>query len=47
LREEKDLLEEGLHALRKDPPRVHVMQDHAERAIEGLQNEINRLTGDE
>ena len=43
LREELALLDEGLHALRRDPPKVHVMEDHAERAIDGLKGEMKRL----
>lgn len=43
LKEELSLLDEGLHALRRDPPKVHVMLDHAERAIDGLKREMERL----
>ena len=43
LRQEVTLLDEGLHALRKQPPKVHVMEDHAERAIDGLKKEIARI----
>ena len=43
LREEVALLNEGLHALRRDPPKVHVMEDHAERAIDRLKREWARL----
>jgi hypothetical protein len=46
LREELTLLDEGLHALQRDPPKVHVMLDHAERAIDGLKREMDRLRGD-
>jgi hypothetical protein len=45
LKEELSLLEEGLHALKKETPKVHVMIDHAERAIDGLKDEVNRLRG--
>jgi hypothetical protein len=45
LREEVLLLDEGLHALRRVPPKVHVMIDHAERAIDGLKREMGRLEG--
>lgn len=45
LNEEVSLLDEGLHALQRDPPKVHVMVDHAERAIDGLKREIARLRG--
>ena len=40
---ELSLLKEGLHALRRDPPKVAVMDDHADRAIDGLTREINQL----
>ena len=43
LREEVALLNEGLHALRRDPPKVHVMEDHADRAIDRLKRELERL----
>ena len=43
LNAELALLEEGLHALRRNPPKVNVMVDHAERAIEGLRTELERL----
>lgn len=46
LREEVSLLDEGLHALQRDPPKIHVMVDHAERAIDALKREIERLKGD-
>jgi len=46
LKQELSLLEEGLHALKKETPKVHVMIDHAERAIDGLKDEVNRLRGD-
>ena len=45
LKEELSLLDEGLHALRRDPPKVHVMIDHAERAIDGLKREMEQLKG--
>jgi len=47
IKEEVSLLEEGLQALRREPPKVHVMIDHAERAIEALKREIDRLRGEE
>lgn len=37
---ELPLLEDGLHALKRETPLVNVMVDHAERAIEGLQKEL-------
>jgi hypothetical protein len=46
LRQEVTLLDEGLHALRKEPPKVHVMEDHAERAIDGLKKEIAKIKGE-
>jgi hypothetical protein len=45
LKEEVSLIEEGLHALRRDPPKIHVMEDHAERAIDGLKREMERIRG--
>ena len=47
IKQELSLLEDGLHALRRDPPKVHVMDDHAERAIDGLKREVQRLTRDD
>lgn len=41
--EELRLLDEGLHAIKRDPPKVHVMVDHAERAIDNLKQEVDRL----
>jgi len=46
LRQEVALLDEGLHALRKQPPKLHVMDDHAERALDGLKSEIERIKED-
>ena len=43
LKDELVLMEEGLHALQRDPPRVHVMVDHADRVIDGLRHAIDRL----
>lgn len=43
LKKEAGLLDEGLQALRRNPPKVHVMDDHAERAIEGLKREIELI----
>ena len=40
---ELSLLKEGLHALRREPPKVGVMNDHAERVIEGLRKEVEHL----
>lgn len=44
IEDELDLLEEGLSALRRDPPKTHVMADHAERAISGLRTELKSLS---
>lgn len=43
LKTEIALLEEGLHAARLTPPKVHVTIDHAERAISALREEAKRL----
>ena len=43
---EVQLLEDGLSAIRMDPPRVHVMDDHANRVIDALRREICRLKGE-
>lgn len=43
LKTEANLLEEGLHALRRNPPKIHVMDDHAERVLDGLYTEIKKL----
>ena len=43
LKDELVLMEEGLHALQRNPPRVRVMVDHADRVIDGLRLEIDRL----
>ena len=40
---EVDLLDSGLFALQRTPPKVNVMVDHAERAISGLRAEIEEL----
>ena len=44
--EESALLEEGLHALKREPPKVRVMIDHAERAIESLKREAEQIRRD-
>ncbi len=46
LKAELSLLDDGLDALRRDPPKVHVMLDHAERATDDLRSELDRLLGD-
>jgi hypothetical protein len=43
LREEISLLEAGLHAARLNPPKLHVLLDHADRAIDGLRQEAKHL----
>lgn len=47
LKTEANLLQEGLHALRRDPPKIHVMDDHAERALDGLYKEIRELESED
>ncbi len=47
LEQELELLGLGLSALRRDPPKVHVMEDHAERAIDGLKTELGRILDNE
>ena len=43
LRADVSLLDDGLHALQRDPPKVRVMRDHAERVIDSLRTEAKRL----
>lgn len=43
LSRELDLLDEGMGAIRREPPRLHVMLDHGERATSGLREEIKNL----
>jgi len=43
LKRELTLLESGLDALRRDPPKVHVMDDHADRVIHALKQELITL----
>ena len=38
------MLGDGLHALKKDPPKVHVMIDHAERSRDSLIALLGKLT---
>ena len=42
---ELDLLQEGLHALTRDDPKLHVTRDRLERAMEGLEKEVEHLKG--
>ena len=44
-RRELELLQEGLHALTRDDPKLHVTRDRVERAIEGLEKELDHLKG--
>jgi hypothetical protein len=37
------LLEDGLIALRREPPKVDVMLDYGERAVIGLRKELEKL----
>lgn len=43
LKDEVALLTEGLQALRREPPKIRVMDDHAERALEGLRAALKDL----
>jgi hypothetical protein len=43
LREESAMLDAGLHALRRDPPKTAVMDDHAERVVTTLKRELEHL----
>ena len=43
LKEDRSLLEDGLHALRRQPPKVRVMMDHAQRVIDSLGREVDGL----
>ena len=43
LRSDVSLLGDGLHALRRNPPKTQVMVDHAERVVGSLDEEIERL----
>ena len=45
LRSEVTLLDEGLTALRREPPKVGVMVDHADRVLDGLKKQIGELEG--
>lgn len=38
-----ELLDEGMLAIRREPPKLHVMTDHGERALSGLREEIRTL----
>lgn len=43
LKEDVSLLDEGLQAISRGTPKVHVMMDHAERVIQALRREMDRL----
>lgn len=43
LKADVSLLEEGLTALKRDPPKINVMVDHGERVTDALRVEIKRL----
>ena len=43
LKSDVALLEDGLHALRRPEPKVHVMIDAAERVVDALRKEIRNL----
>lgn len=40
---EVELLDEGMLAIKREPPKVHVMTDHGDRALSGLREEIKAL----
>lgn len=46
LKDDEQLLSEGLIALRRPTPKIHVMDDHAERVLDSLHNEIKKLEGE-
>jgi hypothetical protein len=43
LKNDVDLLGEGLVALNREPPKVGVMSDHADRVLDSLKSEIRKL----
>lgn len=43
IEEQLELLRVGLVALRRDPPKPHVIDDHASRVIDALAVELQRL----
>lgn len=43
LTREVELLDEGMLAIKRDPPKLHVMTDHGDRALSGLREEIKAL----
>lgn len=43
LTREVELLDEGMLAIKREPPKLHVMTDHGDRALSGLREEIKAL----
>jgi len=43
LAREVELLDEGMLAIKRAPPKLHVMADHGDRALSGLREEIKAL----
>ena len=43
---EVELLEDSLSAVRKNPPKIRVVEDHIDRVLEGLNREIALLKKD-
>jgi len=43
LTREVELLDEGMLAIKREPPKLHVMTDHGDRALTGLREEIKSL----
>jgi hypothetical protein len=46
IKDDVALLEEGLVALNREPPKVDVMIDHADRVVEALRGEVRKLEGE-
>ncbi|WP_424946410.1 hypothetical protein [Candidatus Spongiihabitans sp.] len=46
LKAEVSLLDEGLHALRSNPPKIRVVEDHVERVFDGLKKEMKEFGSD-
>lgn len=42
-REDVRLLQSGLHALRREQPKIHVMDDHADRVLESLEKLVKEM----
>jgi hypothetical protein len=43
LRADIELLDDGLTALDRDPPKIHVTQDHISRVLQSLRAELTLL----